>query len=85
MVPSVPAAQTIPAASGLSYRAFSIDGSAKSPMVRTVAPTAPVVGASSTATMRVAMPSPPARWPNSALKPSSRSAARVVRCRMTPR
>src|SRR2546425_5180 len=54
IVPNVPALHTIPAASRRSYRAASMVGSAKSPIVRTVAPMAPVVGARNTLTKTAA-------------------------------
>jgi hypothetical protein len=60
-------------------------GSAKSPMVSTVAPTAPVMGANNAPMMKLAIPMPPARRPNKLLKPSSRPAARVERSNTTPR
>jgi hypothetical protein len=60
-------------------------GSARSPTVSTVAPTAPVIGANSAPMMKLAMPMPPARAPKRPLMPSSRSAASVERSNTTPR
>ena len=84
-VPSVPAHTTIPLANLRSYPPAIMLGNVRTPMVSTVAPTTPVVGASSTPMTMLATPRLPARPRSTAAIVSSRSAESVVRCRITPR
>ena len=63
--PSVPVAQIVPVAKAGLYPARIIDGSDNRPIVTTVAPTMPVLAASSAPTNTTATPSPPGRLPNS--------------------
>ena len=59
-------------------------GSASSPMVTTVAPTMPVLAASSIPTSVTDMPSPPRSLPNSRVRLSSRLSAIWARSSVTP-
>ena len=82
--PRVPVAQMSPVASFGSYPARNIEGSARTPIVTTVAPTIPVLAAKSAPTMMTAMPNPPVRLPKAFAIAVSSSSAILARSSVTP-
>ena len=82
--PRVPDAAMVPVASDGEYLCRIIAGSEIRPMATTVAPTMPVVAASSAPTNMTEMPRPPGTGPKSCAIVTSRSSAIRDRCSMMP-
>ena len=74
----------VPVATRGSYPRFIMVGSDSRPIVTTVAPTIPVLAASSMPTIITDMPNPPRNGPNSNAMVSSSCSATLERSSMTP-